>query len=91
METNSAWVPELAFEVQPQTSSPKFNLSTFEPNFSFCSFNEGHDQSSLDAMKSKYNAWLEETNDDNTEPYAYVMLEPQESTESVDFVWLDLF
>ena len=64
---------------------------TFEPNFSFCSFNEGHDQSSLDAMKSKYNAWLEEANDDNSEPYAYVMLEPQQSTEGVDFVWLDLF
>ena len=64
---------------------------TFEPNFSFCSFNEGHDQSSLDVMKSKYNAWLEETNDDNSEPYAYVMLEPQQSTEGVDFVWLDLY
>ena len=64
---------------------------TFEPNFSFCSFNEGHDQSSLDSMKSKYNAWLEETSDDNTNPYAYVMLEPQQSTEGVDFVWLDLF
>ena len=64
---------------------------TYEPNFSFCSFNEGHDQSSLDAMKSRYNAWLEETNDDSADPYAYVMLEPQESTEGVDFVWLDLF
>ena len=39
-------------------------------------------------MKSNYNAWLEETNDDSAEPYAYVMLEPQESTEGVDFVWL---
>ena len=62
----------------------------FIPIFSFCSLNEGQDETTFAAFRAEFDAWL--TGDEMAPGYSYVMLEPQfEMDEGIDMVWLDLF
>ena len=63
---------------------------TFIPSWSFCSMNEGFDETALAEYRKSYDAELAQ---DNSTDYGYYIMEPQFDlpNEDVDFVWLDLF
>ena len=63
---------------------------TFIPSWSFCSMNDGYDETALTEYRKSYDAELAQ---DNPTDYGYYIMEPQFDlpNEDVDFVWLDLF